>query len=132
MPWLPFWLSQEKHMNLTTDNDPAEMIYWHRELPPLTADVMGEHTIEANSARVPGTLAHRDELWDSCYRELMTQTRIRLEQEVERLGGHYAHVLGEVIDARHDEAKGEAWLQGRFMYMLYRRSGDGAHARGPE
>ena len=92
-----------------------------RELPPLTADMVGEHTIEASSARVPGTLAHRDELWDSCYRDVMAQTRLRLEQEVERLGGHYAHVLGEVIDARHDEAKGEAWLQGCFTYMLYRR-----------
>ena len=108
-------------MNVTTENGPAKMIFWHRELPPLTAEVVGEHTIEANSARVSGTLAYRDELWESCYRELMDQTRIRLEQEIERLGGHYAHVLGEVVDARHDDAKGEAWLQGRFTYMLYRR-----------
>ena len=113
-------------MTLITGNETAKTIYWHRELPPLTAEVMGEHTIEATSARVPGTLAHRDELWDSCYRELMDQTRIRLEQEIERLGGHYAHVLGEVIDARHDDAKGEAWLQGCFTYMMYRRSGGGA------
>jgi hypothetical protein len=54
----------------------------------------------------------------------MVQTRIRLEQEIERLGGDYAHVLGEVVDTRHDDAKGEAWLHGCFTYMLYRRSGD--------
>jgi hypothetical protein len=33
----------------------------------------------------------------------------------------YAHVLDESIDSRHDGATGEAWLQGRFTYMLYRR-----------
>jgi hypothetical protein len=115
-------LDKDERMKVTTDTGPARTIYWHRELPPLTADVMGEHTIEASSARVPGTLAHRDELWEASYRGLMDQTRIRLEQEVARLGGHYAHVLGEVVDARHDEAKGEAWLQGRFTYMLYRRA----------
>ena len=112
-------------MNVTTENVSAK-IFWHRELPPLTAEVVGEHTIEASSARFAGTLAHRDELWESCYQQLMVQTRIRLEQEIERLGGDYAHVLGEVVDTRHDDAKGEAWLHGCFTYMLYRRSGDDA------
>jgi len=28
--------------------------------------------------------------------------------------------LSESIDARHDESTGEAWLHGRFTYMLYR------------
>jgi len=32
---------------------------------------MAEHTLEATSGRVAGTLAHRDELWDRCYQELM-------------------------------------------------------------
>ena len=54
------------HENQTT------IVFWHRELPPLDAEVMDEHTVEANSGRVAGTLAHRDELWDRCYRELMT------------------------------------------------------------
>lgn len=115
-------------MNVTTENGPAK-IFWHRELPPLTAEVVGEHTIEASSAKVAGTLAHRDELWESCYQQLMVQTRIRLEQEIERLGGDYAHVLGEVVDTRHDDAKGEAWLHGCFTYMLYRRSGADAQTR---
>jgi hypothetical protein len=100
----------------------GKAVYWHRELPPLDAEVMGEHTLEAASARVPGTLAHRDELWDRCYDDLMVQTRARLEQEIHRLGGDYAHVLGESVDSRHDEATGEAWLCGRFTYVLYRRT----------
>src|SRR5438046_2068963 len=82
---------------------------------------MGEHTVEAASARVPGTLAHGSELWNQCHDDLMAQTRIRLEQEVLRLGGDYAHVLDEAMDVRHDEAKGEAWLRGRFTYVLYRQ-----------
>jgi hypothetical protein len=97
----------------------APIVYWHRDLPPLIAEVMGEHTIEATSARVEGTIAHRDELWDRCYRDLMAQAGIRLEQEVQRLNGQFAHVLGEVIEARRDDAKGETWLQGRFTYVLY-------------
>ena len=103
-----------------TENSP-QTIYWHRQLPPFNAEVMGEHTVEATSGRVVGTLAHRDELWDRCYRDIMAETRVRLEQEVARLGGHYAHVLEESIDSRHDDAKGEAWLHGRFKYVLYRR-----------
>jgi hypothetical protein len=83
---------------------------------------MGEHTVEATSDRVEGTIAHRDELWDRCYQDLMARARVRLEQEVARLGGHYAHVLDEVIDTGRDDAKGETWLRGRFTYVLYRRS----------
>jgi hypothetical protein len=51
----------------------------------------------------------------------MNNARVRLEQEVERLGGHYARILDELIDARHDDVKGEAWLSGRYRYMLFRR-----------
>ena len=98
----------------------SQTIYWHRELPPLNAEIAGEHTVEATSARVPGELVHRSDLWDRCYEDLMTQTSVRLEQEIARMGGKYAHVLGESIDPRHDEAKGEAWLHRRFTYMLYR------------
>jgi len=112
-------------MPLTAINEPAKTIYWHRELPPLAAELMGEHTIEANSERVPGTIAHRDDLWDRCYRDLMDQTAIRLDREIVRLGGHYAHILEEVIDSRRDDAKGETWLRGRFRYALYRRPGSG-------
>jgi hypothetical protein len=99
-----------------------KVVYWHRELPPLDAELMEEHTVEADSSRVPGTIAHRDELWDRCYRELMTVAERRLAQEVARLRGAFAHVHDEAIDPKHDGATGEAWLHGRFSYMLYRRS----------
>lgn len=95
-------------------------IYWHRELPPLDAEPLGEHVVEAASERVPHMLVERDELWDRCYQELMAEARKRLEQEVARLGGNCAHVLDESIESRHDGATGEGWLHGRFTYMLYR------------
>jgi hypothetical protein len=101
-------------------NADPRTLYWHRELPPLEAEPLGEHVVEATSCRVPGTIIHRDELWDQCERDLMAQARTRLGEEVARLGGRYAHVLSESIDARHDESTGEAWLHGRFTYMLYR------------
>ena len=59
-------------MSTIVEGNP-KVIYWHRELPPLEAEPIGEHTIEATSGRVPGTIAHRDELWTRCEDELMSQ-----------------------------------------------------------
>lgn len=101
--------------------DQARVVYWHRDLPPIDAELVAEHTVEATSGRVEGTIAHRDELWDRCYAELMTNAESRLIQEVDRLGGDYAHVHDEAIDSKHDDATGQAWLHGRFSYMLFRR-----------
>jgi hypothetical protein len=100
----------------------GKSIYWHHELPPLNAVAIGEHIVEATSCRVPGTLAHQDELWTQCYEDLMAQVRMRLRQEIIRLRGDYAHVLSESVDSKHDAATGEAWLHGRFTYMLYRQA----------
>jgi hypothetical protein len=104
----------------TNDTDTGQVVYWHRQLPPLDADPLGEHVVEASSRRVPGGFAHRDEVWMDCESELMDQVRARLEQEVARLGGRYAHVLSESIASHHNDATDDAWLQGRFTYMLYR------------
>jgi hypothetical protein len=103
----------------------GRIIYWHRQVPPFDAEAMGEHIVEAASGHVASTLAHRDELWSRCYEGLMAEVRIRLEQEVARLGGTYAHVLSESVDSKHDAATGEAWLHGRFTYMLYRQTSHG-------
>ena len=99
---------------------PSPHIYWHRQLPPSDAQPVGAHVIEATSARVPGTLDHRDDMWDRCYRELMARATERLGQEVTRLGGDCARVLGEHIEPRRDDRTGEAWMYGRFEYALYR------------
>jgi len=103
-------------------NQPEKkVIYWHRELPPPDAELMGEYNVEASSLRVPNTVVNRDELWERCYEDLMAQARKRLEQEVARLGGDYAHILDEFVDSRRDDTRGEAWLHGRFDYVLYKR-----------
>ena len=114
-----------------------KIVFWHREMPPIDAEVMAEHTVEANSSRVAGTLAHRDDLWDRCYQELMANAHSRIVNEIARLEGSYAHVISESICAKHDYAGGEAWLHGTFTYVLYRagevtvESGRPLDERGP-
>ncbi len=71
--------------------------------------------------RVASGLAHGDDLWDQCYRDLMAQVHLRLVQEVHRLGGDYAHVLNEAIGSRRDDRTGEVWLRGCMTYLLLRR-----------
>ena len=114
------------------DDHDRKTVYWYRELPPLEAELMEDHTVEATSGRVPGTIAHRDELWDQCYRELMAAAGLRLTKEVARLGGDFAHVHDEAIEPKHDDVAGEAWLHGRFSYMLYRLPRRSASLNGPE
>ena len=104
------------------DGNDRTKIYWHHELPPFGTDAIGEHTVEATSSHVPGTIAHRGELWTQCYEDLMAQTHARLNEEIIRLGGDYAHVLRESVESKHDPVRGEAWLHGRFTYMLYRQA----------
>jgi hypothetical protein len=104
----------------TITAETSQVVYWHKDLPPSDAESIGQHTVEATSSRVHGAIAHRDEHWTRCERDLMEQTHQRMGQEIARLGGRYAHVYKEAIDTRHDDATGEAWLRGRFEYTLYR------------
>ena len=97
-----------------------QTVYWHRELPPLNAEIVGEHVVEATSMRVKSDLAHRDDLWEGCYKDLMARVEERLGQELLRLGGNYAHVLDESVDTCRNDLTGEAWLHGRFSYVLLR------------
>jgi hypothetical protein len=45
------------------------VVYWRRALPPIDAEPVAEHIVEATNGRVAGTIARRDELWDQCSRE---------------------------------------------------------------
>ncbi|MCC6988434.1 MAG: hypothetical protein IT181_05515 [Acidobacteria bacterium] len=102
------------------------VVYWHRDLPPLEAEVMDEHVVEAVSDRVPGMIERHGDGWDACHASLMARAAARLEQEVARLGGDYAHVVDEHVDSRRDDLTTESWLHGRFSYVLYRRGPDPA------
>ena len=115
------WISPDDRKIPTLDGKHGQIVYGHRDLPLLDAESVAEHTVEATSGRVAGTLSHRDELWDRCYRELMASVHALLAQEITRLGGDGAHVHDESIDTRHDEAAGEAWLHGCFSGHVYRR-----------
>jgi len=96
-------------------------IYWHRELPPLDAEVLDEHVVEAVSDRVAGMIERHGDGWDACHRSLVARVTERLEQEIRRLGGDCAHVIDEHVDSRRDDLTTESWLHGRFTYVLYRR-----------
>jgi hypothetical protein len=107
-------------MTGTHDNN-GPIVYWHRDLPPLDAELVAEHTVEASSSRVSGTLEHREELWDQCHQELMTNTTNRLVEEVARSADNAYGAR------RSDQPQGmptwraRAWMHRGFTYMLYRR-----------
>jgi hypothetical protein len=48
------------------------------------------------------TIERHGELWHRCYATLTQPTQFRLEQEIARLGGHYAHVIDEHVDSRRN------------------------------
>ena len=97
----------------------ADLIYWRRELPPLSEQLEGEHEITADSERVHASWADRDTLWGRCYQDLMARARERIIQEVLRLGGSCAHVLDEAVTMKRDDRTEEFWLAGRFRYVMY-------------
>ena len=41
----------------------SQTVFWHRELPPLDAEPVGEHTVEATSEHVHGSISHGDVRW---------------------------------------------------------------------
>jgi hypothetical protein len=101
--------------------DPAtQVVYWRRELPPLSEAIEGVHEVEADSPRIRNDLAHRTELWQQCYAPLLAETERRTAQEVARLGGSCAHILEEHVIAKIDDSTGEFWLRGRFCFAMYR------------
>ena len=100
-----------------------QIVYWHRELPPAHSEVMHEHVIEAVSDRIPGAIERHGELWQRCYDELMEHTRFRIEQEVKRLGGDYAHVLDEHIDSRATTRRAKAGCMAALITFSIGRPG---------
>ena len=94
-------------------------IYWHRELPPIDAELTGEYVLEATSDRVRGSLAHRGELWDRAYHELMERTETRLKQEIGRLAATTLTfcVNPSTVGTTMRQVKR---LHGLFTHVLYR------------
>jgi len=112
--------AQEPENTSETTAPAAQVIFWYRDLPPLAAEPLEEHTVQASSARVSGALSYGDEAWKRCYADALAQATVHLEQQVARRGGRYAHVLSEAVNVRHSGATGEAWLDLALKYMLYR------------
>jgi hypothetical protein len=102
-------------------NSGHSRIYWHRDLPPLDAELIGEHSVDATSAPVDYHFDQRDELWGRCSGSLRERLVERLDAEIDRLGGACAHVLEEDVTPHVDHPTGKYWLAGRVRYTLYRR-----------
>ena len=49
----------------------AQVIYWRRELPPLSEQIEGEHELEATSPPIPNDYTARALLWGRCYPALL-------------------------------------------------------------
>lgn len=94
-------------------------IYWYRELPPLRDRIEGEHRITARSDEVAYDRLHRDQLWGQCFPSLERAVEHRLLQEIERQGGHCAHVDEEHVHEKIDHATRTYHLEGEYIYVLY-------------
>jgi hypothetical protein len=97
----------------------AQIVYWRRELPPLSEQIEGEHEVTAESDRAHAAWSERDRLWAVCHDSLMAHAELRIAAEVARLGGTCAHVIDELIAATRDERTGDFWLRGTFRFVLY-------------
>jgi hypothetical protein len=105
----------------------GQIVYWRRDLPPLSEQIEGEHEIEAESSQVHYDFGRRETMWATCYEVLQEQAAERIRQEVLRLGGTCAHVVDEAITAKTNDAEALFSLRGRFRFVMYVHAGT-AHA----
>ena len=104
--------------------EPEKKIYWHREFPPLHDRIEGKHWITAQSDSVAYSLTHDSEMWGKCFPSLERNLEARLVQEIERQGGHCAHILDERIRRKINHADETCWLEGEYCYTLYLEAND--------
>lgn len=99
--------------------NPEKIVYFRRELPPLSEAIEGEHVVEADSPHVPLS-PHHDDVWEQCSEPLIAELVHRMEQEVRRQGGSCAHVVDEEVEPHIDYSTSTMWLRGRYTYVMYR------------
>ena len=104
----------------TSPKQSEKRIYWHRDLPPLDAEIEGEHFLDAASEKVPYHFDRRDQLWVECHPSLVSSVETRIDQEITRLGGRCAHIVDEDIEPSVNNGAGLYHLKGKFTYLLYR------------
>ncbi len=97
----------------------AKIIYWRRELPPLSEQIEGEHEVDATSPAMHYDFGARDTLWGRCYPLLLEAAEVRIAQEVERLGGSCAHIVDETVTVKLDDAAATFALRGAFRFIMY-------------
>lgn len=108
----------------------TKRVYWHRELPPIAEEPVGEHEVVAKSRAIPYRFADRDALWHEVYPSLMEEATARITAEVARLGGSSAHVIDEDVRSAIDHQTNEYRLTGTFTFVLYSSGSVDAAPRG--
>ena len=53
----------------------TKVIYWRRDLPPLEAEQIGDHVVEADSRHVKEDLSERGTLWDQRHDDVIGASR---------------------------------------------------------
>ena len=96
-----------------------QVVYWRRDLAPLSERIEGEHEVEAESPHLHYDTGNRQVMWGTCYPLLHAVAEERIRQEVVRLGGSCAHVTDEHITAKTDDAASTFWLRGRFSFVMF-------------
>jgi hypothetical protein len=97
----------------------STIVYWRRDLPPMSEQIEGTHEVEAESPHIHYDFGRRAEMWAKCYGPLQLEAEERIRQEVLRLGGSCAHVVDEAIRSKTNDAEGLFWLRGRFRFVMY-------------
>jgi hypothetical protein len=100
---------------------PEKRVYWHRHLPPLSAEVEAGHWVEAESSRVSQRFGERHAQWDRFYQDLKLAAEQRIADELDRTGGWCARVADEDVQSKMNDRDGTYWLVGRFTYVQYNR-----------
>lgn len=95
------------------------VVYWKRDLPPLSEEIEGEHEVEAESSHLHYDCGRREAMWATCYGLLQQAAEERIRQELRRLGGSCAHVVDEAVTAKTNDADAVFWLRGRFRFVMY-------------
>jgi len=94
-------------------------IYWHSDLPPLEDKIAGKYQVTAESDPIPLDYRHKDELRGRSEPSLALRLEDRLGQEIDRLGGHCAHILEEHITPVIDYHNNQYRLRGTYTYVLF-------------
>lgn len=97
----------------------SDRVFFHRAWPPIGARPLGEGFVEARSTPRRATHDERTAHWAAAQAELDDLARLRIEQELDRVGATYGHVFDEHVEDHVDSAADTFQLRGRYRFVTY-------------